>query len=49
MTSLRKLALVVILGLATICGAVGAVLYCNDAPILLANDPMPPPPIPWAV
>ena len=50
MTSLRKLVLVVILGLATICAATGAVLYCDEAPVLLAgNDPFPPPPIPFAV
>ncbi len=49
MNCLRKLALVVILGLATICGAVGAALYVNDAPVLVAEDPILPPPIPWAV
>ncbi len=49
MTSLRKLVLVVIVGLATICASTGAVLYWSDAPVLVADDPMPPPPIPWAV
>ncbi|HEY4682141.1 MAG TPA: hypothetical protein VIH17_02705 [Candidatus Acidoferrales bacterium] len=49
MNSLRKLILVVILGLATICAATGAVLYWSDAPVLVANDPLPPPPIPWVV
>ncbi len=49
MNSLRKLVLVVILGLSAICAATATVLYCNDAPVLLANDPILPPPIPWAV
>ena len=49
MTSLRKLVLVLILGLAAICTATGTVLYFNDAPVLVANDPLPPPPIPWVV
>ncbi len=49
MTSLRKLALVVILGLATICAATGAVLYCHEAPVMVADGPVPPPPIPWGV
>ncbi len=49
MNSLRKLVLVVILGLAAICAGTGTVLYCNDAPVLVANSPIPPPPIPWSV
>ncbi len=49
MNSLRKLVLVVILGLAAICAATGTVLYFNDAPVLIADDPLPPPPFPWAV
>ena len=49
MKSLRKLTLLVILGLATICGATGMVPSVPDAPILVADSPMPPPPIPFAV
>ena len=52
MTSLRKLALVVILGLAAMGSIAGATFFLPGARVLVANDPLPPPdppPIPWVI
>ncbi len=49
MNSLRKLVVVLILGLATIGGVGATALFVQDTPVLVADDPFPPPPIPWAV
>ena len=49
MSSLPKLVLVLILALATICGVTATALFVQDAPVLVADSPFPPPPIPFAV